>query len=100
MLTKKVSFYRTQLPSYAQVVHPGGAPEWLVLDWMDLLRNPKRVEEREKKRTRYPILKLIEKDLARVAQTESNRDEALQQLMDVETEWPDFAVEEVSNGVA
>ena len=31
---KRVTFYRTKLPSYAMVVHPGGAPEWIVARWI------------------------------------------------------------------
>ena len=36
----KVTFYRTKLPSYASVVHPGGAPDWVVRKWMDLSLPP------------------------------------------------------------
>ena len=32
---KRVTFYTEQnLPSYAMVVHPGGAPEWIVRRWI------------------------------------------------------------------
>ena len=32
---KGVTFYRTSLPSYAMIIHPGGAPEWIVRRWVD-----------------------------------------------------------------
>ncbi|MFO0643816.1 MAG: RNA-directed DNA polymerase [Polyangiaceae bacterium] len=34
MLAKGVSFYRQAVPSYAAVVHPGGAPHWVVRAWI------------------------------------------------------------------
>lgn len=34
MLRKRVSFYRSSLPTYASVLHPGGAPEWAVKAWL------------------------------------------------------------------
>jgi hypothetical protein len=34
MLAKQVSFYRTSVPSYASVIHPGGAPDWLLRRWV------------------------------------------------------------------
>jgi len=37
-LQKKVSFYRTTLPSYAGVIHPGGAPNWLLRLWIEKLQ--------------------------------------------------------------
>jgi hypothetical protein len=38
MLKKKVKFYRTTLPNYASVIHPGGAPSWLLRRWIRELR--------------------------------------------------------------
>ena len=37
-LQRRVTFYRTQLPAYAAVVHPGGAPPWILSLWLDLVR--------------------------------------------------------------
>lgn len=34
MLTAGVSFYRRKLPDYAEIVHPGGAPDWVVKEWL------------------------------------------------------------------
>ena len=41
-LQRGVTFYRTQLPAYAAVVHPGGAPPWILSLWLDLVRGTKR----------------------------------------------------------
>ncbi|HEY6926726.1 MAG TPA: RNA-directed DNA polymerase [Steroidobacteraceae bacterium] len=34
MLAAKVAFYRQDLPPYAPLIHPGGAPEWVVRAWL------------------------------------------------------------------
>ncbi|MHB8879733.1 MAG: RNA-directed DNA polymerase [Myxococcaceae bacterium] len=34
MLAADVAFYRNALPAYAEVVHVGGAPEWIVKNWL------------------------------------------------------------------
>lgn len=34
LLAKKVTFYRMQLPRYAAIIHPGGAPEWALRSWV------------------------------------------------------------------
>jgi hypothetical protein len=95
MLANEISFYRTQLPPYALVVHPGGAPDWLVRNWLDLLRNPKRADERREKKEEYPsVLEVIEKDLDRLKQPELSRDEMLESLMAVETEEPQLEMDD------
>ncbi len=38
LLQRRVTFYRTQLPAYAGVVHPGGAPQWILSLWLNLAR--------------------------------------------------------------
>lgn len=37
LLDAKVSFYQTRLPAYALLIHPGGAPEWVVNAWVTSL---------------------------------------------------------------
>jgi hypothetical protein len=60
LLATRVTFYRTRLPEYALVIHPGGAPEWVVKKWLqkpgppDLTKLPPPTE---------PVVKLIEDDL-------------------------------------
>ena len=34
LLSANVSFYRNKLPSYALLIHPGGAPDWVVRAWL------------------------------------------------------------------
>ena len=36
LLEQRVAFYRTDLPSYAVIIHPGGAPWWFVERWLHL----------------------------------------------------------------
>lgn len=58
MLSAGVTFYRRHLPTYAMLVHPGGAPQWVVDAWI------RRVAERRQKRVRLlPVEKLLETDL-------------------------------------
>ncbi len=35
LLAASVAFYREQMPSYAMLLHPGGAPDWVVRAWME-----------------------------------------------------------------
>lgn len=42
MLARQVTFYRRALPSYAAVIHAGGAADWLMAQWIDAMRDPKR----------------------------------------------------------
>ncbi len=94
LLASNVSFYRTQLPDYALVLHPGGAPEWLKGDWLDLLRNPKRATERGEKKAELPVLlEAMEKALARL-KPDLGRDEALEGLMTVPTEAPEMEMDQ------
>src|SRR5207247_4640236 len=37
MLARKITFYRQKLPPYASVIHQGGAPEWVVARWLDVI---------------------------------------------------------------
>jgi hypothetical protein len=67
LLTNGVTFYRTKLPNYAIVVHPGGAPEWTVKLWLDLLqdRRPVSAEQAEVANS-LAVVKLIGDDLQRL----------------------------------
>jgi hypothetical protein len=38
-LARGVTFYRRQMPPYATILHPGGAPEWVVMAWLRRLRS-------------------------------------------------------------
>src|SRR5262249_3535033 len=40
LLAAKVAFYRTRIPAYAMLIHPGGAPEWVVSAWVKGISRP------------------------------------------------------------
>jgi hypothetical protein len=87
LLAPRVTFYRTRLPPYALVLHPGGAPEWTVRLWMELLtksdRPPKPGDE--ELRTN-PVVRLVEEDLPKLEATAKTTDDVVAGLMDVLTE--------------
>ena len=84
LLTGKVTFYRTKLPSYAALIHPGGAPDWLVSSWMDLSRKANRKGKRSKaKSSLAPVPRLISGDLARLNRAQASHDDAVTDLMDI-----------------
>lgn len=79
LLKHRVTFYRTRLPSYASVVHPGGAPEWVVRKWMDVSVRPETAADRMP--ASAPIPKSIEEDLRRLKSAPSTEDEAVASLL-------------------
>lgn len=79
LLRHRVTFYRTRLPSYAGVVHPGGAPEWVVRKWMDVSVRPETAADRMP--ASAPIPKSIEEDLRRLKSAPSTEDEAVASLL-------------------
>jgi len=81
LLKHRVTFYRTKLPAYASVVHPGGAPEWVVRKWMDVSIKPDTAAARMP--TSAPIPKAIEEDLGRLRSSPSTDDEAVAGLLDL-----------------
>ncbi len=81
LLKYKVTFYRTKLPSYASVVHPGGAPDWVVRKWMDVSVKPDTATARMPRTS--PIPKPIEDDLRRLKSPPSSTDEAVASLLDI-----------------
>jgi Reverse transcriptase (RNA-dependent DNA polymerase) len=85
LLKRKVTFYRTTLPAYATIIHPGGAPDWVVKNWIALLtRKASRVVGQEQKDTEEsPTLELIGKDLAKRNALPADPDQALVNLIDL-----------------
>ena len=81
LLRYNVTFYRTKLPSYASVVHPGGAPEWLVRKWMGVTVKPETPAASMP--SSAPIPKPIEDDLRTLKTTPSTEDEAVTSLLDI-----------------
>lgn len=83
-LARKVTFYRTKLPSYAALIHPGGAPDWLVSSWMDLSKKANRKGRRAKHKSSLPpVPRLISGDLARLSRAQASHDDAVNDLMDI-----------------
>lgn len=95
LLARKVTFYRTQLPEYALVIHPGGAPEWVVRGWVKLIADEEHSAERIKKAGSPPILKQMKKDLQRVRRSAKTVEDILANLMD---RFENRAVEEAMEG--
>ncbi len=58
LLAKGISFYRRTVPDYALLVHPGGAPEWVVESW---LKAATSVEPEEA--IAPPVVKMISDDV-------------------------------------
>ena len=85
LLKNKVTFYRTTLPSYAVIIHPGGAPEQIVRNWISSLRKPQpgEAEAHSKKAEETPTLKLIGEDLSKISEVPSTSEETILSLMEM-----------------
>jgi hypothetical protein len=92
LLQRKVTFYRRILPLYASVVHPGGAPEWVVSEWLDTLEGRRPELQVRWTVEKIPILGLIQADLPRLQATVRSSDQTMTKLLDVEE--PELLVEE------
>jgi hypothetical protein len=95
LLRHRVTFYRVQLPPYASVIHPGGAPEWVVTTWLDILQDRIKPFRRDWSPQAMPILQAIQHDLARLPTAERSRDDTVTDLLDVfeESAFPLIDVE-------
>jgi hypothetical protein len=83
LLKHRVTFYRKKLPSYASVIHPGGAPEWVVRKWISLLTREAEVAgEAAGTADEAPVLQLIGKDLAGITGPTTSSDDAVVSLLD------------------
>jgi hypothetical protein len=72
---------------YASVIHPGGAPEWVVKQWVTLLTSkPKSADELQRKRAALaaPLLRLISGDLAKRVEGDETAEDSIVSLMDVD----------------
>ncbi len=92
LLKHKLTFYRMILPSYAAIIHPGGAPEQVIRNWMRALRHePAAGKQKRAKVEATPVFKLIEEDLARISgEVPGTADDAVVSLMEVPVEEPSF----------
>jgi hypothetical protein len=93
LLKHNVTFYRMDLPAYATIIHPGGAPDWVVHGWIAALTGkPRDARGPAEREAESPILRLIEEDLEKVRGVPSSADDAIVGLMDrllPEAEAPD-----------
>jgi hypothetical protein len=67
LLNNKVTFYRRSLPHYAAVLHAGGAPDWIVQQWISILLGdePKSTTETQRAEiAALPVVNLLRADLA------------------------------------
>jgi hypothetical protein len=80
LLSKNVAFYREHLPAYASVVHPGGAPEWVVTSWIR--------PAAETKPSEMPIAKLISADVSQLDTAGKTVPDLTVELVDLLTEHP------------
>lgn len=78
-----VTFYRTNLPVYASVIHPGGAPEWAVQQWITSLRLKKLKGVKAKELQAFPVLDLVRQDLERVSKKQASIEDAIAELLDL-----------------
>jgi hypothetical protein len=64
MLRRNVAFYRTTLPPYASLLHPGGAPEWAINALLSA------AAKKPTKQTEFvadsPVVALLEPDLSKI----------------------------------
>ncbi len=81
LLNDRVTFYRVKLPPYASIVHPGGAPEWVVKRWMDTSVKPEKATGHSP--TGAPIPQPIQEDLAKLKQAPATEDDAIAGLLGI-----------------
>jgi hypothetical protein len=86
LLDRQISFYRRNLPKYALVLHPGGAPDWTRQRWVT----------RDNEQEDIPIINLIKGDLAKLTRAEDATAEiTIEELMEMYSETqPDAPGEE------
>jgi hypothetical protein len=90
LLKNKVTFYRTSLPPYAAVIHPGGAPSWVVRQWLALLKGDSPGAEHgpteESVLPPGPLMELIARDFAKVGEAAESPEDAAIGLMEAAVE--------------
>jgi hypothetical protein len=88
MLAKGVTFYRTRLPRYATLVHPGGTPDWVVRAWLDAAARARATGIADQQ-----IAQMIDSDLAAVDREDKTVSELARELIDRLTDHPVFGWE-------
>jgi hypothetical protein len=99
LLRNNVTFYKTSLPPYAAVIHVGGAPSWVVRQWLAPLRPSKTAtEEAPAKDTVLlpaPLMEMIVKDLAKVGEEAESPEEAAIGLIEAAAEGAEATGEDI-----
>ena len=88
-LLKKVTFYRESLPAYAALIHLGGAPHWVVRQWLAILKGETSSGQGTSEETVLlpgSLMELKGKDLARVGETAETTEDAAIELMEAAVE--------------
>jgi hypothetical protein len=84
LLARKVTFYRPTLPAYALVIHQGGAPEWVLKEWLKVLRHPElEISADRKKVEDTPVFELFKADLAKIGRASASDADAVADLLDI-----------------
>jgi hypothetical protein len=95
LLKSNVTFYRRSLPSYAAVIHGGGAPGWVVRQWLGTLKvDGRSVDARSLEREATEdvlqppaaLMELIQRDFAKVGERVETAEEAAIELMEAAVE--------------
>jgi hypothetical protein len=84
MLNAGVTFIRTALPAYASLIHPGGAPTWLVHSWNAVLTGA--VDDHAVVPPTGPVLEFILKDAQPFAAAKIDVDELRLRLLNLREE--------------
>jgi hypothetical protein len=82
LLKHKVTFYRTSLPPYASIIHPGGAPEWMVQKWMSLLTGKLAPMAGQAQIVESPVQILVRADFEKIRRRPSEPDDVVVDLLD------------------
>lgn len=99
MLARKITFCRQKLPVYASVIHQGGAPEWVVARWLDVVSGKVEPSEAEAKaQEKIAVVAMLRDAVPAAVKPEETPQEAIATLLDaaqqsrteVETELADY----------
>jgi hypothetical protein len=104
LLAKSVAFYRRKVPAYAAVIHPGGAPEWIVARWLTELRAPPPPQPSgppgAKPSEPMPVVVQIATDIKRLADLVGSNEELVARLLDIDADVKPTVTEEADAGLS
>jgi hypothetical protein len=90
LLRNRITFYRKSIPIYAAVIHLGGAPAWVVQQWLTSLKGKALQVDLEPAEEKIalpaPLMELIGRDLARIGESTATPEEAAIELMEAAIE--------------